>query len=46
MREAEISIWYRRYKLGRESDESDPRSGSHSQCITHKDVKCVWIAIE
>jgi len=43
--EAQIKLWYRRFKDGWESVESDPRSGRPSTRTT-ENVECVRAAIK
>jgi len=43
--EAQIKFWYRRFKDGWESVESDPHSGRPSTSRTPKNVERVWAAI-
>ena len=43
MSAAQIKLWH--FKDGRESVESDPRSGSPATSRTPKDVECVWATI-
>lgn len=45
MSEAQIKLWYRRFKNGRESVESDPRSGRPSTGRTPENVERVRAAI-
>ena len=45
MSEAQIKLWYRRFKDGRESVESDRRSGRPSTSRTPKNVESVRAAI-
>jgi len=40
--EAQIKFWYRRFKDGWESVESNPRSGRPSTSRTPKNVEQVW----
>jgi transposase len=43
--EAQIKLWYRRFKDGRESAESDQRSGKPSTSRTLENVESVRAAI-
>src|SRR5215475_8658227 len=43
--EAQIKLWYRRFKDGREYFESDRRSGMPSTSRTPVNVESVWAAI-
>ena len=43
--EAKIKLWYRRFKDGRESIESDRRSGRPSTSRTPDNVESVWAAV-
>ncbi|XP_076045657.1 protein GVQW3-like [Oratosquilla oratoria] len=43
--EAQIKMWYKRFKEGGESVESDPHSGRPSTRGTPKDIECVKNAI-
>ncbi|XP_042243425.1 protein GVQW3-like [Homarus americanus] len=45
MSEAQIKLWYKRFKDGRESVESDPRSGKPSTSRTTENVERVRVAI-
>ncbi|XP_042243396.1 protein GVQW3-like [Homarus americanus] len=45
MIEAQIKLWYKRFKDGRESVESDPRSGRPSTSRTPENVERVQVAI-
>jgi len=45
MSEAQIKLWYRRLKDGRESVESDRRSGRRSTSRTPENVESVRAAI-
>jgi hypothetical protein len=45
MSEAQIKLWYSRLKDGRESVESDRRSGRPSTSRTPENVESVWAAI-
>jgi transposase len=45
MSEAQIKLWYRRFKDGRESVESDQRSGRPSTSRTPENVESVRAAI-
>jgi transposase len=44
--EAQIKLWYRRFKDGWESVESDPRSGRPSTSRTPENVESVRAAIK
>ncbi|GFG29202.1 hypothetical protein Cfor_05014 [Coptotermes formosanus] len=46
MSEAQIKLWYRRFKHGREFVESDPRSGRPSTSRTPENVERVRAAIK
>jgi len=45
MSEAQIKLWYRRFKDGRESVKNDRRSGRPSTCRIPKNVESVRAAI-
>ena len=45
MSAAQIKLWYRRFKDGREAVESDQRSGRPSTSRTLENVESVWAAI-
>jgi transposase len=45
MNEARIKVWYRRFKNGRESVESDQRSGRPSTSRTPENVESVQATI-
>jgi transposase len=45
MSDAQIKLWYRRFKDGWESVESDPRSGRPSTRRTPENVQLVRAAI-
>ena len=46
MTEAQIKLWYRCFKDGQETTDSDPHSGRSSTSRTLKNVECVWAAIK
>ncbi|XP_033213789.1 protein GVQW3-like [Belonocnema kinseyi] len=46
MGEAQFKEWYRRYKSGRTSVDSDPRSDRHSTGTSSDNVECVCVAVE
>lgn len=46
MSDAQIKFWYRRFKLGQKSVESDPRSGRPSTSRTPENIERVQVAIK
>ena len=46
MSEAQIKFWYRRFKLGQKSVESDPRSGRPSTSRTPENIERVQAAVK
>ena len=42
----QIKVWYMRFKNGRTSVDSDPRSGRPSLSTTPENIECVRLAIE
>ena len=45
MSAAQIQAWHKRFKDGRESVESDPRSGRSAPSRTPETVEQVWAAV-
>ena len=45
MSAAQIKVWHKCFKDGRESVERDPHSGGPATSSTPENVECVWAAI-
>ena len=45
MSAVQIQVWHKRFKDGRESVESDPRSGRPAPSRTPETVEQVWAAV-